>query len=85
MDGMGDRAKRFRGADAAHVRDSLKECVHVLNSVPIKWKDVPDSARECETVYREDHGSLTPIFSAGVTHNQKTTCSCPRGLVLRHP
>ena len=62
MDGMGDRAKRFRGADAAHVRDSLKECVHVLNSVPIKWKDVPDSARECETVYREDHGSLTPIF-----------------------
>ena len=62
MDGMGDRAKRFRGPDAAHIRDSLKECVHVLNSVPTEWKDVPDSARECETVYREDRGQLTPIF-----------------------
>jgi len=62
MDGMGDRAKRFRGADAAHVRDALTECVHVLNSVPTEWKDVPDSARECETVYREDRGQLTPIF-----------------------
>lgn len=62
MDGMGDCARRFRGADAAHIRDDLDKCVHVLNDEIVAFADVPDSARECETVYREDNGKLTPLF-----------------------
>lgn len=62
MDGMGDCARRFRGADAAQIRDDLAGCVHVLNDEIVAFADVPDNARECETVYREDDGQLTPLF-----------------------
>jgi len=61
-DGMGDEARRFRGGAKARWRDDADDGVHYLGDARVLFQDIPDGARECETVYRETADGLSPLF-----------------------
>lgn len=70
MDGMGERASRFRRSSDDDVTfrcdaelDGWSECEHVLGDKKVSGFDqVPSGARECESLYAYKNGKLSPIW-----------------------
>lgn len=65
MDGMGERASRFRedDFDCDAGLAGWESCSHIVGARRVaSFRDVPDEARECESVYALLHGEPRPIW-----------------------